>query len=90
MVSLRMIDPVTFKVADTSRGGEIIDQIEYSRAFFELFAGMCDSPHYCHVIATSLPHMHTTALCEYTTLLATCMHASISVLSNSTSGFIQS
>jgi hypothetical protein len=55
MVSLRMIDPVTFKVADTSRGGEIIDQIEYSRAFFELFAGICDSPH----SATSSPsHRH--------------------------------
>lgn len=39
LVGLRMIDPVTFKVLDVSRNNEMIDQIEYSRAFFELFAG---------------------------------------------------
>lgn len=34
-----MIDPVAFKIVDTSRDNEVIDSIEYSRAFFELFAG---------------------------------------------------
>jgi ATP-dependent helicase YprA (DUF1998 family) len=36
-VSLRMIDPVSFVVMDDSRGGIVIDTVEYSRAFFCLF-----------------------------------------------------
>ena len=38
-VSLRQIDPVSFRVVDEHDGGKVIDTVEYSRAFFELYAG---------------------------------------------------
>jgi DEAD/DEAH box helicase domain-containing protein len=38
-ISLRMIDPVTIRVLDDSRGGIEIDSLGYSRAFYELFEG---------------------------------------------------
>jgi DEAD/DEAH box helicase domain-containing protein len=38
-ISLRMIDPVTIRVLDDSRGGAEIDSLGYSRAFYELFEG---------------------------------------------------
>jgi DEAD/DEAH box helicase domain-containing protein len=37
-VSLRMIDPLTITLLDNSRN-EILDTVEYSRAFYELFEG---------------------------------------------------
>lgn len=37
-ISLRMIDPISISVLDDARN-EIIDTVEYSRAFFELFEG---------------------------------------------------
>ena len=38
-ISLRMIDPVTIRVLDDSRGGVEIDSLGYSRAFYELYEG---------------------------------------------------
>lgn len=39
-VSLRMIDPITIEIIDDSKhGGEVIDSMEYSRAFFALHEG---------------------------------------------------
>ncbi len=59
-VNLRLIDPLTINVIN-STNGQVIDCIEYSRAFFELYAGAILLQQGQQYLITSLDLTNTTA-----------------------------
>lgn len=71
-VSLRAIDPERFTIVNEAAGGEVMEEIEESKAFYEVYDGAvymfqalpAPSPHHSPLFTPTLPYLFAAVACN--------------------------